>query len=102
MPAKDRLTPGAARGLWEAASERGVLTEHQAAASERLHGIRLVYEPYLQALSAYLLMDLPPWTPSADASDNWETTATDFVSPVSLLGPNSPYVRESRTDGATE
>jgi hypothetical protein len=97
MPVEDRLTPGAARGLWEAASERGVLTEHHAAASERLYGIRLVYEPYLQALSAYLLMDLPPWVPSADAADNWETTATDFVSPVPLLGPNSPYARDRQS-----
>jgi hypothetical protein len=53
--------------------------------------IRAVYEPYLQALAEHLLMDLPPWVPVPGAADNWETTAWDFASPVSLLGPNSPF-----------
>jgi hypothetical protein len=101
-PMPDRLSPEAAHELWEAASTRGVLTEHSSAAGERLRAIRLVYEPYLQALSAYLLMDLPPWVPSAGAADNWETTATDFASPVPLLGPKSPYARKTPTDGVTE
>jgi hypothetical protein len=102
VPAQDRLTPEAANQLWEEANARGVLTEQYAAASERLRAIRSVYEPYLQALSAYLLMDLPPWVPSAGAADNWETTASDFASPVALLGPKSPFARESRKDGVTE
>ena len=93
IPAEDRLRSEVVQGLWEAARSRGVLTEEYAAASERLRAIRSVYEPYLQALSAYLLMDLPPWVPLAGASDNWETTATDFRSPAPLLGPNSPYAR---------
>jgi len=109
IPAEDRLTPEAVQGLWEVARSRGVLTEEYTSASERLRAIRAVYEPYLQALSAYLLMDLPPWVPSAGASDNWETTATDFRSPVPCWGRTTPYApdpdrqsSESRANGAME
>jgi hypothetical protein len=52
-----------------------------------------VYEPYLQAISEQLLMDLPPWVPPPGAEDNRETTAWEFASPVSLLGSNSPFNR---------
>jgi hypothetical protein len=37
------------------------------------------------------LIELPPWVPLPDAQDNWETNAWDFASPVSVLGPESPY-----------
>jgi hypothetical protein len=57
----------------------------------RLTAIRSTYEPYLEALSEHLLMDLPPWVPVAGAPANWESTAWDFISPVSLLGPGSAF-----------
>jgi hypothetical protein len=33
------------------------------------------YEPYVNALAEFLLMDLPPWFAGPGAKDNWETTA---------------------------
>jgi hypothetical protein len=90
-PAVDRLNPDAARRLWEIASSRGLLTDKQASASERLTAIRASYEPYLEALSDRLLMELPPWAPVPGATDNWETTAWDFDSPAAQFGPNSPF-----------
>ena len=71
-----------------------LLTEPPAAASERLAAIRAVYEPYLQAPSEHLLMDLPPGPTAAGATDNWESTAWDFASPLSLPGPNSPFTSD--------
>ncbi|HEY0584361.1 MAG TPA: potassium channel family protein, partial [Chloroflexota bacterium] len=92
-PRTDRLDADATARLWQAAQARGLLTADYAAAHDRLVGIRAAYEPYLEALSLYLLMSLPPWTPAPDATDNWESTAWDFASPVDLLGPNSPFRR---------
>jgi hypothetical protein len=90
-PDVDRLDSTASRRLWELASGNGLLAQPSAAATERLAAIRAVYEPYLAALAEHLLMDLPPWLPPPGAQDNWETTAWDFTSPVSLLGPKSPF-----------
>jgi hypothetical protein len=33
-----------------------------------------MYEPYVQALSEFLLMPLPAWVPPAGAKDNWQAT----------------------------
>jgi hypothetical protein len=92
----DRLDESTAQHLWEAATENGLLTVEHGFANDRFAAIRSAYEPYLQALSDYLLMDLPPWEPAADATDNWESTAWDFVSPAPLFGPQSPLNRSAR------
>lgn len=42
---------------------------------ERLLQLRLMYEPYVSALSEWLMMPLPPWILPADAIDNWKTSA---------------------------
>ncbi len=91
----DRLDAATAERLWQTAVACG-LVQRDASASERLGAIRSTYEPYLAALSAYLLMDLPPWVPPPNAQDNWETTAWDFASPVKLLGPNTPFSKRRR------
>ncbi len=41
----------------------------------RLAELRALYEPYVYSLASHLLLDLPPWLPSPDATDNWQTTA---------------------------
>jgi Ion channel len=51
-----------------------------------LDELRSLYEPYVADLSAYLLMPLPPWVPSASAVDDWQTTADGVTAPsVSTL-----------------
>ena len=42
---------------------------------ERLLQLRLMYEPYVSALSEWLMMPLPPWILPAEAIDNWKTSA---------------------------
>ena len=44
-------------------------------AEEELTALRRLYEPYVSALSSYLLMPLPPWIPPEKKRDNWQTTA---------------------------
>jgi hypothetical protein len=41
----------------------------------RLTELREMYEPYVSALSKWLLMPLPPWIHPPDAIDNWKTSA---------------------------
>jgi hypothetical protein len=41
-------------------------------APERLAELRLLYEPYLYALSRRLLMTLPPWIHADRKKDNWQ------------------------------
>lgn len=86
----DRLDARTADRLWQTATDSGLMVEN-ASARQRLTAIRSTYGPYLEALSEYLLMDLPPWVPAPNAQDNWETTTWDFASPVTLLGPNTPF-----------
>ena len=42
---------------------------------QRLLELRLMYEPYVAALSDWLMMPLPPWILPPDAIDNWKTSA---------------------------
>ena len=42
---------------------------------QRLLELRLLYEPYVFALSEFLMMPLPPWVLGPDAIDNWKTSA---------------------------
>jgi hypothetical protein len=37
--------------------------------------VREMYEPYVAALSEYLVIPLPPWILAEDAIDNWKTSA---------------------------
>jgi hypothetical protein len=93
QPEIDRLDAAQLHELWKLAMLTGMFSEHESEATGRLAGIRRAYEPYIQALSDHLLMDLPPWVPKLDAMDNWESTAVDFTSPAPLLGPKSPFSR---------
>jgi hypothetical protein len=57
---------------------------------ERLTELRRMYEPYVEALSGYLALPLPPWVRERDRPDNWQTSAWDRV--VQLPAP--PPARE--------
>jgi hypothetical protein len=41
----------------------------------RLAELRDMYEPYVFALSDWLLMPVPPWILPPDSIDNWKTSA---------------------------
>ena len=49
------------------------LREGPEAAAKLMH-MRKQYEPYVLALSHYLLLSLPPWLPAPGAQDDWETS----------------------------
>ncbi|MGA3087684.1 MAG: potassium channel family protein [Terriglobales bacterium] len=68
----DRLTPEDRTRLRTELAWRGVTMSDKADAAERLAELRVVYEPYLHALSRRLLMTLPPWIHDTRVKDNWQ------------------------------
>ena len=50
-------------------------TEDMKDVEHKLAELREMYEPYVAALSEYLVMPLPPWILSENAIDNWKTSA---------------------------
>jgi hypothetical protein len=44
-------------------------------AAQQLVELRAMYEPYVQALAAYLRFTLPSWLPPQRLRDNWQTSA---------------------------
>jgi ion channel len=53
----------------------GILIREGSDADRRLLQFREMYEPYVFALSDWLMMPLPPWILPESAIDNWKTSA---------------------------
>ncbi|MCU1267996.1 MAG: hypothetical protein JWM21_4314 [Acidobacteria bacterium] len=70
-----RLPPEDLRRLREIFVANGVNLREGAEAEQHLLKLRTMYEPYVVALSEYLLMPLPPWILPPAAVDNWKTSA---------------------------
>lgn len=49
-------------------------------ALEKLSKLRGMYEPYLEGLGQFLLMDVPPWILAGEAIENWRTSAWGRIS----------------------
>jgi hypothetical protein len=78
--APDRLTPADLHRLIATLKESGFELRDTDAAEKKLAKLREMYEPYLQALAAYLFVDLPPWILSKEITDNWKTSAWGRIS----------------------
>ncbi len=70
-----RLSPADLVRLREILGANGVNFRDGAEAQEQLLKLRTMYEPYVVALSEWLLMPLPPWILPPDSIDNWKTSA---------------------------
>jgi hypothetical protein len=73
--APDRLPPGSLTALRNMLADAGVTLQEGVAAEQKLWELRQMYEPYVQALSAYLLLALPPWFRVTVMPDRWQTSA---------------------------
>jgi hypothetical protein len=60
----------------------GIVLKDGDADTERLSKLRNMYEPYVNALSKYLLMPLPAWEVSSKTADNWQTSAWERIAHV--------------------
>jgi len=70
-----RLYPGDLERIREILERNSAHLDDGAGAEEKLTELRLMYEPYVSALSELLLMPLPPWILGEEAIDNWKTSA---------------------------
>jgi hypothetical protein len=70
----DRLPAASVTALWSMLADAGVTLQEGVAAEQQLRELRQMYEPYVQALSAYLLMPLPPWFRVTVMPDRWQTS----------------------------
>jgi hypothetical protein len=73
--ASSRLALGDLERIREILAKNGTHLRDDDTAEQRLAELRLMYEPYVCALSEMLLMPLPPWILGSDAIDNWKTSA---------------------------
>ncbi len=71
-PDPDRLPPSELARLRAALREMGFALPEGRAVDDKLHRLRQMYEPYLNALGSFLLMPLPAWLPSERVHDNWQ------------------------------
>jgi hypothetical protein len=67
-PSPDRLPPPAFARVRALLAQAGVPLDPSDSAEQRLASLRQRYEPYLNALSRYLLMPLPSWLPADQQS----------------------------------
>jgi Ion channel len=74
-PEIDRLSKDDLIRVRELLAEAGVALHSGDEADRQLLQLRKSYEPYVNALSQFLLIALPPWYVNAIRSDNWQTSA---------------------------
>ena len=72
----DRLPPDQFAVLEAVVSAHPRLAQEQIDAPE-LATLRITYEPYVTALSRYLLMPLPAWVPAEPLADDWQTSRVE-------------------------
>jgi hypothetical protein len=75
LPQNDRLPPADLLKLRGILFAVGIRLDEGKGADERLRELRAEYEPYVNALADFLMMELPPWFAASGAKDNWQTTA---------------------------
>jgi hypothetical protein len=75
----DRLPPEKLVELREVLAREGVTVCNAPSLEKRLTDLRGMYEPYVAALSEFLLMEMPDWLPKPGAKDSWKTAAGSAV-----------------------
>lgn len=72
---RGRLQPDELVRMRMILAENGIRLPTSEDIDRRLGELRMMYEPYVFALSEWLIMPLPPWILPTDAIDNWKTSA---------------------------
>jgi hypothetical protein len=70
----DRLPPELLARLRSEVKAAGLSLHDNEEATRKLREYRRLYEPYVLALSEFLLFRVPDWLPPAAAVDNWQTS----------------------------
>ena len=75
FPAVDRLPALEQERLEIFLAAEGVRLRTNEASVGKLRALRAMYEPYVNALSRFLLMPLPDWMPPERESESWHVIA---------------------------
>jgi hypothetical protein len=73
-PVRDRLKDETWAKVRERLGEAGVKVRQEAAAAEELADLRARYEPYVNALSRFFVLELPPWVRGEVVEDDWQVS----------------------------
>ena len=76
----DRLPADELDHLRAALREAGVRLATGAKAEQLLSELRAMYEPFVSTLADFLFIQLPPWVPTAETYDNWQTSRWGRIS----------------------
>ncbi|HKA22030.1 MAG TPA: potassium channel family protein [Blastocatellia bacterium] len=76
----DRLPSDELDRLRAVLGAEGVRLETGAQAEQLLSELRAMYEPFVSTLADFLFFELPPWVPTAEAYDNWQTSRWGRIS----------------------
>ena len=79
-PRPDRLPSDELNRLRAMLAAAGVMLVDGAAADQRLSELRRMYEPFVSPLADFLFISLPPWVPSVESIDNWQTSRWGRIS----------------------
>ena len=82
----DRLPPPELQRLLAALGSSDYSFREDDATIAKLTKLRGMYEPYLEALSEFLAMELPPWILSQEITDNWRTSAWGRITGFATSG----------------
>jgi hypothetical protein len=77
---ENRLPASELSRLRSTVEESGIHLHDTPESNEKLNKLRGLYEPYVQALSQFLYIDLPPWILNKESADNWKTSAWGRIS----------------------
>ncbi|HTS13281.1 MAG TPA: potassium channel family protein [Candidatus Limnocylindrales bacterium] len=79
-PSRDRLPPDELHRLRASLEQAGFRLRDTDASREKFAKLREMYEPYIESLGRFLLMEIPPWILAKEITDNWKTSAWGRIS----------------------
>jgi hypothetical protein len=89
-PHEDRLPPEDFARAAELLAGAGIPFNMDGSPERKLAALRQMYEPYVNSLSVYLMMKLPPWLPGAKKKENWLTSAWEHATVPPQMGSTRP------------
>lgn len=84
--ATERLTPEDLTQIRAQLAGKGLKLRQNAEAEEKLHEIRMRYEPYVLAIAKTLLIPVPAWIRHDTIKDNWQSGPWDRIIQAEALG----------------
>jgi Ion channel len=84
--APERLTPEDLTEIRTQLAGKGLKLAEGAQVEEKLHELRMKYEPYVEGIARNLYIPVPPWIRHDRIRDNWEAGPWDRMAQAQALG----------------